>query len=135
MSRISNVMGPVDIAVSGMRAHAQSMEVISSNIANSRTADAGQGRPYQRLEAVLRTDGENIGGINSVDVVADTTPFQRVYDPGNPASDSSGYVNMPNVQLPVEMMNLNIASRAYQANAAVLKRYQNMVETSLELLR
>jgi len=32
-------------------------------------------------------------------------------------------------------MNLNVASRAYQANAAVLKRYQRMVETSLELLR
>jgi len=35
----------------------------------------------------------------------------------------------------VEMMNLSVASRAYQANAAVLKRYQKMVEATLELLR
>ena len=42
---------------------------------------------------------------------------------------------MPNVDIPIEMMNLNIASRAYQANAAVLKRYQAMVDVSLELLR
>ena len=50
-------------------------------------------------------------------------------------ADSAGYVSMPNVQLPVEMMNMSIATRAYQANAAILKRYQRMVETTLELLR
>jgi flagellar basal body rod protein FlgC len=33
------------------------------------------------------------------------------------------------------MINLTIATRAYEANAAVLKRYQKMVETTLELLR
>jgi flagellar basal body rod protein FlgC len=42
---------------------------------------------------------------------------------------------MPNVDLPVEMMHMVAASRAYQANAAVLKRYQDMVDTTLELLR
>ena len=47
----------------------------------------------------------------------------------------SGYIAMPNVQLPVEMINLSTATRAYQANAAILKRYQKMVETTLELLR
>jgi flagellar basal-body rod protein FlgC len=135
MSSVSKVFGPVDIAVSGMRAHAQSMEVISSNIANSRTADAGQGRPYQRLETVLRAEGEGIGGVAGVDIIADTSAPQRVYDPGNPSADSAGYVMLPNVQLPVEMMNLNVASRAYQASAAVLRRYQRMVETALELLR
>jgi flagellar basal-body rod protein FlgC len=50
-------------------------------------------------------------------------------------ADEDGYVSMPNVNLPVEMMNLTIASRMYQANTAVLKRYQQMVETTLELLK
>lgn len=132
---VNSVLGPVEIAVSGMRAHAKHMELISSNIANSQTTDAGQGQPYRRLEAIFRTDGKDIGGVEIGDIVADNSALQRVYDPGNPKADSSGYVNMPNVHLPVEMMNLNIASRAYQANAAVLRRYQKMVETSLELLR
>jgi flagellar basal-body rod protein FlgC len=132
---IPNVSGPLDIAVSGMRAHSRHMEVISSNIANSRTTDAGQGQPYRRLEAVFQAEGKGVGGVAIGDVVPDTSELQRLYDPGNPAADSSGYVTMPNVHLPVEMMNLNIASRAYQANAAVLRRYQKMVETTLELLR
>jgi flagellar basal body rod protein FlgC len=42
---------------------------------------------------------------------------------------------MPNVDLPVEMMDMVVASRAYQANAAMLKRYQNLVNAALELLR
>jgi flagellar basal-body rod protein FlgC len=132
---VPQVFGPVDIAVSGMRAHAKHMEVISSNIANSRTTDAGQGQPYRRLEAIFRADGEGASGVTIDEVVPDNSALQRVYDPGNPQADAAGYVTMPNVHLPIEMMNLNVASRAYQANAAVLRRYQRMVETALELLR
>jgi flagellar basal-body rod protein FlgC len=132
---VPNVFGPVDIAVSGMRAHAKHMEVISSNIANSRTTDAGQGQPYRRMEAVFRTAGKDISGVEIDDIAPDMTTLQRIYDPGHPKADSAGYVTMPNVHMPVEMMNLTVASRAYQANAAILKRYQRLVETTLELLR
>lgn len=132
---IDNVFGPVDISVSGMRAQDKHMEIISSNIANSRTADTGQGKPYRRLEPVLESENEGVSGVVVADVVQDMSALQRIYDPGNPKADSSGYISMPNVHLPVEMMNLSIASRAYQANAAILKRYQKMVETTLELLR
>ena len=133
--KVQNIFGPVDIAVSGMRAQGQQMEVISSNIANARTADTGGGQPYRRLEAILRTQAEGISGVVVDEVVPDQSPLQRIYDPGNPKADASGYITMPNVHLPAEMMNLAIASRSYQANAAILKRYQRMVETTLELLR
>ena len=132
---IDKVFGPIDISVSGMRAHDQSMEVISSNIANARTVDAGQGQPYRRLETVLRSEHEGVSPVVVDSVVPDMRAMQRIYDPGNPKADAAGYISMPNVQLPVEMMNLTVASRAYQANAAILKRYQKMVETTLELLR
>jgi len=132
---IDNVFGPVDIAISGMRAQGGQMEVISSNIANARTLDNGQGQPYRRLEMILRAENEGISGVTVDSLAEDMSALQEVFDPGNPKADASGYISMPNVQLPVEMMNLSVASRAYQANAAVLKRYQKMVETTLELLR
>jgi len=130
-----NTLGPVDIAVSGMRAQGRHMEVISSNIANARTADTGQGQPYRRLETIFRAPTEGISDVEVEQVVPDQSAMERVYDPGHPKADASGYITMPNVHLPVEMMNLTIASRSYQANAAILKRYQRMVETTLELLR
>lgn len=132
---VDKVFGPVDMAVSGMRAQGKHMEVISSNIANARTMDAGQGQPYRRLETILRAEGEGVSNVVVEDVVEDTSPLQRIYDPGHPKADPLGYITMPNVHVPVEMMNLTIASRAYQANAAILKRYQKLVETTLELLR
>jgi flagellar basal-body rod protein FlgC len=108
--------------------------LISSNVANARTVDAGTGEPYRRLEAAFKSDGD-LGGVKLDKIVTDMGDFLEVLDPGNPLADEGGYVAMPNVNLPVEMMNLNIATRVYQANAAVLKRYQQMVETTLELLR
>jgi len=132
---VNNAFGPIDIAISGLRTQSKQMEVISSNVANIRTTDAGNGEPYRRLEATFETDDEDIGGVSLDKIVRDMSDFERILDPGNPDADKNGYVKMPNVKLPIEMMNLTIATRAYQANAAILKRYQQMVETTLELLR
>jgi flagellar basal-body rod protein FlgC len=131
---IDNSFGPVDIAISGLRAQGKQMKVISSNVANARTTDAGKGEPYRRLQAEFTTDGD-LGGVNVDKIIPDMSDFLRVLDPGNPQADEEGYVAMPNVNLPVEMINLNLATRMYQYNIAVLKRYQQIMETTLELLR
>ena len=132
--KVDNSFGPIDIVISGLRAQGKQMEVISSNVANARTTDAGRGEPYRRLEAAFKTDGD-MGGVELDKILADMSDFLTVLDPGNPRADEGGYVAMPNVNLPVEMMNLSVAARAYEANVAVLGRYQKMVETTLELLR
>ena len=132
---VNNIFGPIDISVSGMRAQGKSIEVISSNVANARTTDAGEGEPYRRLEAMLKAETDSIGGVTVADIAKDMGDFERIFDPSNPQADEHGYVAMPNVNLPIEIMNLNIAKRTYQANAAILKRYQEMIETTLELLR
>ncbi len=132
---VNNTFGPIDIAISGMRAQSKHMEVISSNVANARTTNAGKGKPYRRLEALFKTESDGISGVIIDEIVPDMSDFHKILDPGNPNADEQGYITMPNVNLPIEMINLTIATRAYQANAAILKRYQQMVETALELLR
>ena len=126
------------VAGSAMNAQSQRLNTVASNLANADSATSANGQPYKAKQVVFAATpvGENgATGVNVAAVVEDQSPMKMVYDPKNPLADEKGYVTMPNVQLPLEMMNLNIASRAYQANAAVLKRYQNMVETTLELLR
>lgn len=132
---ISNTFGPIDIAISGLRAQSKNMQVISSNVANARTTDAGKGEPYRRLEVTFKTEDDDISGVSIDEILPDMTDFQKILDPGHPDADEQGYVTLPNVNLPIEMMNLTVATRAYEANAAILKRYQRMVETTLELLR
>ena len=132
---INNSFSPIDIAISGMRAQEKNIRIISSNVANAQTTDNGKGEPYRRLEAVFKTDGDIFGGVTLEEIVADMSDFPRILKPGHPNADEQGYVTMPNVNLPIEMINLNMATRIYQANVAILKRYQRMVETTLELLK
>lgn len=131
----NTALSPIDIAISGLRAQSKNIQIISSNVANAQSTDNGNGEPYRRLEAVFKTDGNGMGGVILDEIAADMSNFPKILKPDHPHADEQGYVTMPNVNLPVEMMNLNIAARMYQANAASLKRYQEMVETTLELLK
>jgi len=132
---VSRVSSPVDIAISGLRAEALRMKITAENIANARTTRTEAGGPYRRKSVVLSA-GAGVGGVEVGSVTAETSGFlKKVYMPGHPDADEDGMVGMPNIDLPVEMINMMIASRAYQANAAILKRYQDMVNATLELLR
>lgn len=131
----NNSFGLIDIATSGLRAQNQRIGVITSNVANAQSTDNGNGQPYRRLEAVLRAADDGISGVVLDEIAADMSDLPKILKPGHPNADANGYVTMPNVDLPIEMMNLTMAARAYEANTAILKRYQRMVETSLELLR
>ena len=136
--KVNSVSSPIDIAISGMRAEWQRIGIVSNNIANAKTTRnaSGERKPYCRQDIVLSTSADALGGIASVEVVYDTsTDFKRVYIEGHPDADEQGFVLMPNIDLPREMINMVSASRAYQANVAVLKRYQDIVEVTLELLK
>jgi flagellar basal-body rod protein FlgC len=133
---IQGIGGQVDAAVSGLRVQSMRMNVIATNIANANTSRTASGEPYRRKDVVIHTTGGDTPGAITAKVVDDTKEdFKRLLQPGHPDADPSGYVRMPNVELPVEMMNMVAASRAYQANAAVLKRFQDLMDTTLELLK
>ncbi len=134
---IKNVSSPIDIAITGMRAEWRRIGVFSNNIANAKTTRnaAGELKPYQRQNVILSTSADSLSGITSMEIVGDTSPFKRILDPWHPDADKDGYVTYPNIDLPKEMVNMLYASRAYQANVAVLKRYKDVVEVTLELLK
>lgn len=125
------------ISGSGMAAERLRMEVIANNVANANTTRGADGGPFRRQDVVF---AEVLGaagpaGVRAVDVVQDPTPFNRVHMPGHPDADAEGFVNMPNVQLPVEMVNLITAARAYEANLKAFQTFRQMSEQALNLLR
>ena len=131
---INTIPPMVDIAVSGLRAQSLRLNLIAGNIANANTTRTPAGEPFRRRDVVLQTTPGQLGGVTILNIARDMSDFRSVLMKGHPDADANGYVRMPNIQLPTEMMNLVAASRAYQANVAVLKRYQNMVEVTIELL-
>ena len=131
---IDSIAPLADIAVSGLRAQSLRLNLIAGNIANANTTRTADGTPYRRRDVVLQTTPGQLGGVTILNIARDMSDFRSVLMKGHPDANKYGYVQMPNVHMPVEMMNLVTASRAYQANVAVLKRYQDMVEVTVELL-
>jgi len=62
-----------------------------------------------------------------------------VYDPTHPDAITSGpqegYVEMPNVDIVTEMVDMIAASRAYEANAAIIDGSKAMFQKALEIGR
>ncbi len=137
----------IDISASGLQAGRLRMDVIAQNIANVESTEDG-GTPYRRKEVVLATQagggtadfesarlGATTGGVRVVGVREDQSPAQYAYKPDDPAADARGYVRLPNVNLPMEMVDMMAATRAYEANAAALKVGRDLVRRALDIMR
>jgi flagellar basal-body rod protein FlgC len=126
-------------AASGMRVQTDRMRVIAENIANaSSTAERVGGSPYRRQVVTFQdaVDEATGAGIVKVDrIVRDKSDFRLSYNPGHPAADEKGYVQMPNVNPLIEMTDMREAQRAYEANLNVIDAARSMMARTLDLLR
>ena len=127
------------VAFAGMSAQSQRLKVISENIANAdSTAKTPDQDPYKRkiisfsdeLDKKLGVDMVKVSGVNQVQ-----GGFGRVYEPGNPAADSSGYVKTPNVNTITEMMDMREAQRSYDADLNIIDAAKAMLSRTIDLLR
>ena len=110
--------------------------VIVGSVGNSdSTATTPDGNPYRKKTPVFTTKTLP-GGMKSVamtGVAVDQSAFRKEYDPGNPAADSDGFVKMPNVDVPEEMVDMLGAARAYQANLTAIGLIRDTIHRALEL--
>ena len=131
----------LDIAATGMAAQRLRVQLIASNIANSETTRTKEGGPFRRKEAVFQTQDLGFSGALAnagVRVAAIRTsqePFLTRYEPSHPDADASGVVSYPNINSVEEMVDLTEASRAYEANIAVVRAAKAMGASALEILR
>jgi flagellar basal-body rod protein FlgC len=139
-----NLFAATGISGSGMSAERYRMEVIANNLANANSTRSANGGPFRRQDVVFAEvlgsavrpgGGADLRGVRVADLVEDQSPLLKVYQPGHPDADSEGNVLMPNVQLPIEMVNLITASRAYEANVKAAQAFKTMNEQALGLLR
>jgi len=135
------LFGALDISGSALAAQRTRMDVIAENIANAETTRTPEGGPYRRKQVVLaqivetaRTVGRPAGGVQVVGIVLDPLPPKQLYAPSHPDADEQGYVQMPNVDVPTEMVDMIAASRAYEANAKVLRTGREMVQDALNIM-
>ncbi len=140
----NSLFAAAGISSSGMSAERYRMEVIANNVANANSTRSANGGPFRRQDVVFaevlgdqtRPGGiPDLRGVRAVELVEDQSELPRIYMPGHPDADAEGYVRMPNVQLPIEMVNLVTAARAYEANLRSMQTFRQMNEQALTLLR
>ena len=128
-----------DIAVSGMKAQAQRLRIISENMANAESvATTKGGEPYRRQVVTFKqyVDKETGADMVKVDkVIKDQSEFIKKYDPNSPVADAQGYVSMPNVNPLIEMMDMKEAQRSYEANLSVMQTSRDLNSKILDVLK
>ncbi|MGD8513926.1 MAG: flagellar basal body rod protein FlgC, partial [Deltaproteobacteria bacterium] len=94
-----------------------------------------EAKPVEDFDLALNSQDDELYGVKVSDVLEDTTPFRRVFEPGHPHADDMGYVSFPNVDVVTEMANMMIAKRSYEANVSAISTIKRMALKALELGR
>ncbi len=135
-----SLMPGVDICASGLDAESRRMEIIANNVANAQTTRGADGQVFQRREVVFGQrlddalgDGD-LGGVEVLDIVADSSPGRRVYRPGHPDAGEDGFLEMPNVNSVAEMVDMMSSSRAFEANLTAMKTARTMANKAIGIM-
>ena len=120
------------VSASGMKAQAARIRHLSENIANADT-------PGYRRKTITFEDqmhrGLPTGQVQTGPVRLSQAEPVRIYDPGHPLADETGYFDGSNVDLIVEIADAREAQRSYEANLKMFDQARQMSKSLLELLR
>ena len=145
LDRVFEVVG------SALDSQRQRLNIIASNLANAESTRTPEGGPYIRRDVVLKAvspnqsfnsvfdsafaNGSGPSAVQVTNIIHDQRPNRVVYEPGHPDADEEGLLHMPNVNPIEEMVNLMSATRAYEANIAVMETGKTMTLRALEMGR
>lgn len=132
------------ISASGLAVEKMRLDVTAANIANMHSATNSADAVYRPLKVVAQPEPLNFsvqfgrlvttsGGVRVVAVEPQAVAARMVYEPGHPYADAKGFVAYPGVNHTAEMVNLNTALRAYEANLAALGAAKTMASRALEI--
>jgi len=134
-----SILNVFNIAGSALNAQAQRLNVVASNLANADSTTSSTGQPYRARQVVFQAipvGGNQVkfgAGVKVSQVIEDTAPMRKVFDPKHPAAAEDGYVSYPNVNVVEEMVNMISASRSYQTSVDVMSTSKTMLQKLLAL--
>lgn len=135
------MIGTYDISASALVAQRTRLDVIAGNIANAHATrqETGEISPYRRRVVTFMTgDGRGGQGVHVDRVMEDfESDFRMQYAPEHPDRIRAGrwkdYVQLPNVNITMEYVDAMTASRAYEANVAMMNVTKKMTQKAIQL--
>ncbi len=142
----------IRISASALTAQRLRMDVTANNVANMESTRGPEGGRFRRQMVTFRAlpAGPSTfaalfnrrtgatpptAGVGVDRILTDNSPGRLVFDPRHPDADDDGFVEMPNVNLVVEMTDMVAATRAYEANVTVLNAAKSMAMRAIEIAR
>ena len=136
---MGDLISSLKISAAGMKVQGTRLRVISENLANADSLPTEPGKsPYRRKNIFFQNVLNRKLGMNLVEVKKvgfDKSEFNRRLDPSHPAADKDGYVQTPNVNTLVEVMDMREAQRSYEANLSSIRSARSMLKRTIDLLR
>jgi flagellar basal-body rod protein FlgC len=133
------------ISATGMAVEKLRLDVTAANIANMNTAAANGAALYRPQRVVAQAlpltfsqqfgqlAGVMQGGVGVASVQSQDVAPRMVYEPGHPYADGKGFVAYPNINHTAEMVNMNTALRAYEANVVAMNAARVMAARTLDI--
>jgi flagellar basal-body rod protein FlgC len=139
---VGGVFRMMDISASGLRAERARMNVHANNLANVQTThdENGNPNPYRRKRIFFKPGAPDITGSEKLGVQVDridedvSSDFKKRFEPNHPDADAEGYVLYPNVELPLEMVDMMVAQRAFQANLTAMDAAKQIHRGALQII-
>ena len=154
-------LNTVNIIGSGLTAQQLRLDIVSENVTNSQTTRTENGGgAYRRkmvvFEAVSGRDSFRAalarasnglisnteqatpvaGGVRVAEIVEDEeNPMKMVYDPTHPDANEDGYLELPNVDMVMEIADAMAASRAFASNVTAFNTLKSVISRGLEIGR
>jgi flagellar basal-body rod protein FlgC len=127
-----------NVAQSGMDLSDTWMSAIANNIANVSTVNPAGQAPFRATYLVAQqVQGSTPGGIGQgvelAGLVQDQSAPAMVPDPSSPLANANGDVTEPVVDLSVEMTNMIMAQRSFQANEQTVQTAQTIYQAALQI--
>ncbi|MRW94169.1 flagellar basal body rod protein FlgC [Duganella sp. FT80W] len=132
------------ISASGMAVEKLRLDVTAANLANMNNAAASGAQAYRPQHVISQSMplsfGQQFGqlyalggGVQVAALEESASAPRMVYEPGHPYADGKGMVAYPAVNHTAEMVNLNVALRAYEANVAAMNAAKTMAARTLDI--
>ena len=154
-------MNTINIIGSGLTAQQLRLDIVSENVTNSQTTrvENGEGAYRRKMVVFEAVSGRNsfrealaraasgmspepntvvnptAGGVRVTEIVEDESPMKMVYDPTHPDADEQGYLELPNVDMVLEIADAMAASRAFASNVTAFNTLKSVISSGLEIGR
>lgn len=128
------------ISLIGLEYQRTRLEAAALNIANAQVFSSSASTAFSPVTATSINKSMSFSNYlqqgTEVQLVSNQNlAAKAVLKPSHPLADDKGYVYLPNINVANEMITLNSATRAYEANVKAFNAYKEMSAKAIEIGR